>query len=122
MGRVLMDTNKEGFHPVSYSTEETPTGETWIDGNPVYRIVLAGNGNGATTVHIPAPVADTLVSLSGFYSDSMSVAADVPINCYHPNNTHRSCTYYDYRNNTIYLVSTGWPVYAYRLIMEYAKA
>ena len=37
---------------VSYSTTETKTGGTWIDGKPIYRKVISFNGNNQSTINI----------------------------------------------------------------------
>lgn len=54
----------------SYSTEETLTGGTWIDGKPIYRKVLTGLGNtgdGYTQVDINGGTAQ-ICKFDGYYS------------------------------------------------------
>ena len=41
VGEIMTDLN----HNLSYSTTETLTGGTWIDGKPIYRRVIQGNFN-----------------------------------------------------------------------------
>lgn len=52
----------------SYSTDETLTGGTWIDGKPIYRKVFTGslvNGNFITNV----PDVENVINLHGVFSD-----------------------------------------------------
>ena len=53
-----------------YSTEEVKTGETWIDGKPIYRKVVTGtiNATGNNQVILTGNI-DSLIDYSGYISD-----------------------------------------------------
>ena len=53
----------------AYSTEETKTGATWIDGKPIYRkVFVAPNtlGDASGNINIPWPNIDSVVTFSGY--------------------------------------------------------
>lgn len=53
------------YTPPAYSAEETPTGETWTDGKPIYRKVLTSVMSTANFVPVGASV-DNYVRVEGF--------------------------------------------------------
>ena len=116
------DTVPSGYEEVnSYSTTEVKTGDTWIDGKPIYRIVYSGNiANGSTLF----TNVDAIINISGygFLGDTSrkvilnGIAADIP-------STLFSCFYG--LNNTIefYAKYGGNATTAYNsnIILEYTK-
>lgn len=69
--------NVVGFH---YSTTEQKTGNTWIDGKPIYRIVASGvteynETNNICIAYIPINVSvETVIDLKGFFAtDAASI-------------------------------------------------
>lgn len=64
----------------TYSTEETKTGATWIDGKPIYRkVFVAPNtlGDASGVINIPWPNIDSPVSFFG-YGETKSTSAYAP--------------------------------------------
>lgn len=47
-----------------YSTTPVKTGQKWIDGKDIYRVVLIGTVNGLTYIQIPDTGIDTVVNFS----------------------------------------------------------
>ena len=71
---------------VQYSTSEVMTGDTWIDGKPVYRITLTGTAPSvAGAMNIQIPNLDTLVSWQGFITSTPRIALQ-----YHDESTNFS--------------------------------
>ncbi len=65
---------KEGYK--TYSTTETDTGNKWIDGKPIYRVVLTGTttitGGQGTVATLPS-VMESPVSICGFTNDGTNL-------------------------------------------------
>lgn len=108
------------IHPV-YSTEEQWTGEYWIDGKKIYRKVLTGNGNGSASINVSVEGVDTLVEMSGFFSDSAGANPGLPINAY-GNSSLYAFTYFSRGSNRITISINGWKIYKYNLLVKYTKA
>ena len=53
-----------GTNAKHYSTAPVKTGQKWIDGKDVYRIVVTGTVNGVTYLPIPETGMDTIVYFS----------------------------------------------------------
>lgn len=108
------------IHP-AYSTEEQWTGEYWIDNKRVYRRVLSGNGNGSVSVNVPVEGVDTLVEMSGLFSDSADTNPGLPINAY-GNSDLYAFTFFSRGSNRINMSVNGWKIYKYNLLVKYTKA
>lgn len=107
------------IHP-AYSTEEQWTGEYWIDNKRVYRRVLSGNGNGSVSVNVPVEGVDTLVEMSGLFSDSADTNPGLPINAY-GNSNLSAFTFFSRGSNRITMSVNGWKIYKYNLLIKYTK-
>lgn len=117
-GGKVVGQNKGGF---SYSTEEQWTGEYWIDGKKIYRKVLAGNENGATSANISIEGVDTMIEMSGLISDSADTNPGLPINAYGNSNLY-AFTFFSRGSNRITMSVNGWKIYKYNLLVKYTKA
>lgn len=86
----------------TYSTEETPTGKTWIDGKPIYRIVYNGSYSQGTTF---ATNVNELVCVSGYIAtatektafpfDSTNLYASITVNSAHNIVAYTNASYQD---------------------------
>lgn len=102
-----------------YSTEETRIG-TWIDGKPIYRIVLSGTTGSNTTIADTTPLAiETVVSVHGIVKNKNGYVYPVP------NNTSSGyiSIYLTTRNETVNISTsieslTSRPI---TIILEYTK-
>lgn len=88
---VLAITGCKKYSPPAYSTSEwVPTGETWIDGKPIYQKVLnAGYSNNETITELSN--ADNIVQCGGYFQYS-----DAPYVSIFPStetNPSRCCTF-----------------------------
>lgn len=54
---------------VNYSTTPVKTGQKWIDGKDVYRVVVTGTVNGLTYLSIPDTGIDTVIDFSVITDD-----------------------------------------------------
>jgi hypothetical protein len=65
---------------LTYSTTETPTGETWVDGRPIYRKVI--NGTGSPVSGQSTPIGDigtsNIVSIGGMFRDAQNNVVSAP--------------------------------------------
>lgn len=60
--------NINASKPIVYSTSETLTGDTWIDGKPIYRRVISFTGSGEEEEHITlAPFSEPWSFVVRFY-------------------------------------------------------
>ena len=57
---------------VSYSTDEQPTGGTWINGKPIYRRVFTWNTKVSDATHFEIPYLDTMVKCSHIVRDNLN--------------------------------------------------
>ena len=71
-----------GIHGVTnYSTDEVKTGGTWVDGKPIYRMIVTASGSLATGAVITSQSfagVDTVISLSGVLVRSDGVRMAIP--------------------------------------------
>lgn len=71
-----------GIHGVTnYTTDEVKTGGTWIDGKPIYRMIVTASGSLATGAVITSQSfagVDTVISLSGALVRSDGVRMAIP--------------------------------------------
>lgn len=87
---VCITDDAAGDEAWKYSTEETNTGKTWIDGKPIYRKVVEKNvnlaGNAWTSTGVNVSEVDTLCNcvmlnskfaFGGFYTKKVSNQLDV---------------------------------------------
>ena len=116
-GGKVVGQNGGGF---SYSTEEQWTGEYWIDGKKIYRKVLTGNENGATSANISVPEVDTMIEMSGLISDSPDTNPGLPINAY-GNSSLYAFTFFSRGANRITISVSNWKIYKYNLLVKYTK-
>ena len=74
----------------NYSAAEIRIG-TWIDGKPIYRVVLTGvwpTGGTGDFYSDVIPYVETMVDFRGFFSSARSNKVVVSLNCYHPTGTY----------------------------------
>lgn len=67
---------------INYSTEEVPTGGTWIDGKPIYRKVFTGVSTSESLQKINAPDIEVVINLYGFLA--RSDGSYIPLNVADP--------------------------------------
>lgn len=63
---------------LSYSTEETLTGGTWIDGKPIYRRTFNWTSTVSNSTHFEIPYLSTMVDCGYIVRDDNSANAAVP--------------------------------------------
>lgn len=64
--KELARTNINAAKPITYSTEEVLTGDTWIDGKKIYRKIITFTGSGSNGQHL------TLEPFSGAITNVIS--------------------------------------------------
>lgn len=68
---ILNDNDRWGMEN-SYSIQETKTGETWLDGKPIYKQTITRSSTGGTTIAHGISNFGTLVKIEGSAYDSTS--------------------------------------------------
>ena len=107
----------------TYSTEETLTGETWIDGKPLYRIVLqvgALNGTNIKKVNTPENIY-FMLPYQGMLIDSYGT--EYPINYNNIYNLNQDIGSFYYKNeNCIHIKQfADFGIVDGYIIIEYTK-
>ena len=111
---------------VSYSTNEILTGGTWIDGKPIYRIVLDSTtaiSSGAVSIDVASLHIESLVRMDGFFRVTGSPRyAKFPLQMYVHSSGNGMYLTMDEGNtkllgNIDYSATQG-----YQIILEYTKA
>lgn len=111
---------------LSYSTTEQPTGGTWIDGKPIYRIVLDSTtaiSSGAVSIDVASLHIESLVRMDGFFRVTGSPRyAKFPLQMYVHSSGNGMYLTMDEGNtkllgNIDYSATQG-----YQIILEYTKA
>ena len=111
---------------LSYSTTEQPTGGTWIDGKPIYRIVLDSTtaiSTGDVSIDVASLHIESLVRMDGFFRVTGSPRyAKFPLQMYvHSSGNGMYLTMDD--GNTKLLGNIDYSAtQGYQIILEYTKA
>ena len=105
----------------SYSTSEVKTGDTWIDGKPIYRKVLTGNTpSTSNTLLYSATNIEEIVNSYGWVQTQSSTTKKISVNSYSNDGEY---------NNISLTVGTG--IYfngsyvlgkPYKIVIEYTKS
>lgn len=118
---VCITDDAAGEDAWKYSTEETNTGKTWIDGKPIYRRVIVESSDKGTqkNVDISAWSIDTCVKFEGSCSGSLYM---IPINTYRNDVTVMSLVRTDGSRLILFadgeLIGSTVP---WKIIIEYTK-
>lgn len=110
---------------VSYSTSETLTGGTWIDGKPIYRKVFdttspsTGEQN-ADVADLPSNI-DKLISMNGMLTSNDANGNTFQINNYLAANQYVSTWCHLVRRKIRMNVCTAYTNMSTRIIIEYTK-
>lgn len=113
------DTVQEIINGEVYSTNEVKTNKKWIDGKPIYRIVLEFNNPTTGGKYETFDFSNkTPVRLEGYY-----IASDGQLesNFYNRSNDTFRCIAFPNSNNVYYKVGTDISVSKVYLILEYTK-
>ena len=104
---------------INYSTEEVLTGDTWIDGKPIYKKVITGTLPSATTNTLLTTLEEleSLVNISGYLIPSSNPNDFTPINCYYNANYYFAV----WMANKKDIYSNASFAGNYTLIVEYTK-
>ena len=113
----------------TYSTSETLTGKTWIDGKPIYRKVFTGNMTNTTNEWVNLQKCnlnnvDNIINISGTIKNTSSDRRVLPTSAYE--STSYYCTF-SYLGQTDYLQCyiNGWTYttfgFKYIVVIEYTK-
>ena len=117
-GRVL---NEKITNLTTYSTEEVKTGETWIDGKPIYRIVVEFTLNSTVNAYkniITIPNIKQMINAYGYFTN-----VDVQFNIPCSYEGEEVTFYLDQKNQRIrekhnYTYANDLPAY---ITLEYTK-
>lgn len=104
----------------TYSTEEVKTGETWIDGKPIYRKVFELTSDTEQQI-IPHNIADVQhIWVSGDSFLEVGNSTSIPANYYRDSGIY---TYAHANRRSIFIrVSPpGWKGNKYYIVLEYTK-
>lgn len=82
---------------------------------------MTGNGNGSVSVNVSVENIDTMIEISGLFSDSADANPGLPINAY-GNSSISAFTFFSRGSNRIIMSITGWKIYKYNLLIKYTKA
>lgn len=101
----------------SYSTAETDTGKTWIDGKRIYRKVFTGTFNNGTIVSTNLDNIDEITLFQGFTTFTNGYSAMLPYADSHIVASVRL----DENNDIMFFLESPWANNAYKVIIEYTK-
>lgn len=123
---TIVPTNWEKVN--DYSTEEVKTGETWIDGKPIYRKIFVGNWISNTlawTNLVKGNISncDTVISIKGLIKNPRS-GDNIPIPSYE-NTNYFANIMYNQSDDYIKCFLNGWTYNAFKMtyiiVLEYTK-
>jgi len=110
-----------------YSTDETIIG-TWIDGKPIYRLVITGSGpiaiNTNHSIDIPQLNVDKLINFESIWEYSQGkIFIESTYGSISGNNVSLSNTYVNFDDNKIHMLtnSSSWCNSSTVTILEYTK-
>lgn len=101
----------------SYSTAETDTGKTWIDGKRIYRKVFTGTFNNGTVVSTDLENINEITLFQGFTTFTNGYSAMLPYADSHIVASVRL----DENNDIVFFLESPWANNAYKVIIEYTK-
>lgn len=101
----------------SYSTAETDTGKTWIDGKRIYRKVFTGTCNNNTVVSTDLENIDEITLFQGFTTFTNGYSAMLPYADSHVVASVRL----NENNELVFFLESPWANNAYKVIIEYTK-
>ena len=101
----------------SYSTAETDTGKTWIDGKRIYRKVFTGMFNNGNIVSTNLDNIDEITLFQGFTTFSNGYSSMLPYADSHIVASVRL----DKNNDFLFWLESPWTNNAYKVIIEYTK-
>ena len=101
----------------SYSTAETDTGKTWIDGKRIYRKVFTGTFNTGTVVSTNLDNIDEFTLFQGFTTFSNGHSSMLPYADSHIVASVRL----DDNNDFVFWLESPWTNNTYKVIVEYTK-
>lgn len=122
---VCITDDAAGEEAWQYSTEETRTGSTWIDGKPIYRKVITGttpSSEGGVLVASILNISNVIKLYGTLEQRSNGILQNqVPLNTYW-SDTVRIATMYSHTLNGIYMKALGvYQNMPFRLVIEYTK-
>lgn len=101
----------------SYSTAETDTGKTWIDGKRIYRKVFTGTFNNGNVVSTNLDNIDEITLFQGFTTFSNGFSSMLPYADSHIVASVRL----NENNDFVFWIESPWTNNAYKIIIEYTK-
>lgn len=101
----------------SYSTAETDTGKTWIDGKRIYRKVFTGTFNNGTVVSTDLENINEITLFQGFTTFTNGYSSMLPYADSHIIASVRL----NENNDIFFFLESPWANNAYKVIIEYTK-